>query len=265
MNLKLFITNLIESFVNNGLNLGGSKLQRHVVEGLFSRLPQVHQANDILNSLEIEMFTPCFIQPDNSEHQTVKRIFNAYKKAKDDQKEQDKVFLPSSLWQRYLDSFFPSYKDVYINQFHFFLSNFGALELSTGFTWTYLIRKYSKTSQRRKYFEKMFIGRKVSWWLMFESNGRDVSTLSHPLHGNLWGAYVNNNFVSYESVLNEFYGSMISNFVEKERPIVGEIGAGYGLLFYFISRAFSDFCYLDFDLPEILSCATYYLGSAEKR
>ena len=52
---------------------------------------------------------------------------------------------------------------------------------------------------------------------------------------------------------------MISNFVKKDRPVVGEIGAGYGVLFYFISSALSDFCYLDFDLPETLCCATYYL------
>ena len=60
---------------------------------------------------------------------------------------------------------------------------------------------------------------------------------------------------------------MISSFVEKSRPVVGEIGAGYGILFHFISRDLSDFCYLDFDLPETLSCATYYLMKSfpEKR
>ena len=31
-----------------------------------------------------------------------------------------------------------------------------------------------------------------------------------------------------------------------------------GKLFYFISREIDNFCYLDFDLPEVLCCASYF-------
>ena len=105
----------------------------------------------------------------------------------------------------------------------------------------------------------MIIGQKIDWWLKNESKGREISALSQPRHGNQWGANVNNNFISYESVLNEYYSREISNFIRNDRPVILEIGAGYGILFYYISKNFSDFCYLDFDLPEVLCCATYYL------
>ena len=104
------------------------------------------------------------------------------------------------------------------------------------------------------------IGQNIRWWLHFESRTRDLSCLSQPRYGNQCGAIVNGNFITYESVLNDFYASLICNFLgNKSKPIIGEIGGGYGVLFYFISRTFKNFCYLDFDLPESLCCATYYL------
>lgn len=131
--------------------------------------------------------------------------------------------------------------------------------MNTGINWSLIVSKYAKTPYSRKYFERMIIGQKIGWWLKNESKGRGISALSQPRHGNQWGANVNNNFLSYESVLNEFYSREISSLVRNDKPVILEIGAGYGILFYYISKAFSDFCYLDFDLPEVLCCATYYL------
>ena len=44
-----------------------------------------------------------------------------------------------------------------------------------------------------------------------------------------------------------------------KRPIIAELGAGYGKLAYFLLRNFHDSCYIDFDLPETLCVAAYYL------
>ena len=249
------IANRIASVADGVLRIGGTRLHHYIVQALYSRL----RGDYVRDDLKIEMFTPSYVQPDISDRPMVERIYAAFQKAKYDQKSKDAVFMPSTLWQKVLDSCYMKYPDVTIDQFHFFLSNFGAQEKHIGITWTHLLSQYAKTLKSRKYFERMIIGQKIGWWLKFESNGRDLSVLSHPRHGNLWGAIVNDSFVSYESVLNEFYGRMISNFVKKDRPVVGEVGAGYGVLFYFIARAFSEFCYLDFDLPETLCCATYYL------
>jgi len=259
MSLKLSIANGIASVVDYALRVGGARLHRHVVQTMFSRLPQTLLADYDLDNLEVAMLLPSYVQPDPSDRLMVERIFAAFQKAKLDQKEKSEIFMPSSLWEKHLDASYPSYPDTDIDRFHFFLSNFGSLDTYTGINFSTLVREYAKTAKSRKHFEKMVIGLKVAWWLRFESNGRDLSALSIPQHGNQCGATVNNNFIGFDSVLNEFYGRMISNFLKKDRPVVGEIGAGYGILFFFISRALSDYCYLDFDLPETLCCATYYL------
>jgi hypothetical protein len=50
--------------------------------------------------------------------------------------------------------------------------------------------------------------------------------------------------------------------VNGERPVIGEVGGGYGRLIYHLSRHLKEFCYLDFDLPETLCCASYFLLKA---
>ena len=43
------------------------------------------------------------------------------------------------------------------------------------------------------------------------------------------------------------------------RPVYAELGAGYGKLAYFVLRDIQRSCFIDFDLPETLSLASYYL------
>ena len=259
MSLKLSIADAAASLIDCSLRSFRGELHRYVVQTMYSRLQRWWESDSLLNDLNIQMATPRYVQPDASDRQLVDRIFGAFRQAKHDQEQKDEVFMPSTYWQGFLDASYPSYRNTDIDQFHFFLSNFGAWESYLGINWTYLLRQYAGSPRSRRHFEKAVIGRKVGWWLRFESRGRDISALSQPRYGNQWGASVNGHFITYESVLNEFYGRMISNLVRQDRPVVGEIGAGYGVLFYFVARALSDFCYLDFDLPETLSCATYYL------
>ena len=88
----------------------------------------------------------------------------------------------------------------------------------------------------------MVIGQKIRWWLHFESRSRDLSCLSQPRYGNQCGAMVNGNFITYESILNDYYASMICNFLgKKSRPVIGELGGGYGVLFYFMTKSLSNF------------------------
>jgi hypothetical protein len=69
------------------------------------------------------------------------------------------------------------------------------------------------------------------------------------------------------SVFSEIHARLVAGFVHPDRPIIGELGGGFGRLFYFLSQHLRDFCYVGFDLPETLCCASYYLMKAfpEKR
>jgi hypothetical protein len=46
---------------------------------------------------------------------------------------------------------------------------------------------------------------------------------------------------------------------DRERPVVADLGAGYGKLAYFTLRDLEDWTFIDFDLPETVCLAAYYL------
>jgi len=234
---EFILSDMITSLLNNLLLFFGVNLRDRVARKLFALVPRgYHDAK----GLNIQLFFPSNVQPSDSDRKIVERIFSAYCLAMDDLKHQDDVYKPSCLWTGLHSLSYPNYSDINIDKFHFFLSNFGSQMTYTGINWSTTVREYTKTSRSRRYFENMIIGQKISWWLHYESRGRDISSLSQPRYGNQCGAIVNDNFITYESVLNDFYASMIGNFLgKKKRPVIGEIGAGYGILFYFISKTTS--------------------------
>ena len=46
---------------------------------------------------------------------------------------------------------------------------------------------------------------------------------------------------------------------DHDRPVIGELGGGFGRLCVFLRRQFPESTYVAFDLPECLACASYYL------
>ncbi len=260
MKLKVRIMNDFCRLTDSCLRLGGAKFHEYVIRNLYSMIP--YDGRDP-GHFDIEILLPSIIQPEPGDLPIVERIFAAYKKAKKDQSGADAVFLPSSLWRYQIDN---SYGDLIsacdrndIDLFHRFLSNFGASENFTGINYSSMVRDFSKTRGLARHFERLIIGQMVRWWMKSESRGRDISALSPPRHGNQAGARVNGHFIGVDSVLNDYYGRMIANLIPVESPVIAEIGGGYGILIYSISRHLGRFRYLGFDLPETLCCATYYL------
>lgn len=269
---EFILSDRIASLLNILLCFLGINLRDRVARKLFSSVPRDDRGKYTRESntrdLDIQILFPSKVQPSDSDRKIVERIFSAFCLAKDDQRYQDEVYKPSGLWSGLHRLSYPNFANTNIDEFHSFLSNFGSQRTYTGINWSTTVLDYIKTSKSRQYFENMVIGQKISWWLHYESRGRDLSCLSQPRYGNQCGAIINGNFITYESVLNDFYASMICNFLDKKsRPVIGELGAGYGVLFYFMSNSLSNYCYLDFDLPETLCCATYYLMKSfpEKR
>jgi hypothetical protein len=65
------------------------------------------------------------------------------------------------------------------------------------------------------------------------------------------------------SFFNEIYGSLLSELInDQEAPVVADLGAGYGKFGYFALRDIERFTFIDFDLPETLCLAAYYLMKA---
>jgi hypothetical protein len=240
----------------NLLRLGGSDAYRNMVNALWERQP-------VFSKFDIELYVPSQVSPDANERPIVERIFSAYGQAKLDQANRDSVFLPDSGWKNVIDSSYAylieGFENNDIERFHYFLANFGVWERPTGIGESWTFTKLKTSDRRRKHFEQRIMAQLIHWWETFESNGRSLSALTIPRFGNHGGALVDGHLILPNSVFSEFYGRLLAGFVAQERPIIGELGGGFGRLCYFVSRELPASTYVAFDLPECLCVASYFL------
>jgi hypothetical protein len=86
-----------------------------------------------------------------------------------------------------------------------------------------------------------------------------ISELETIKIGNPFGVVVDGILVMYNSCRHFYHAQKIKSLVEfKEMPIIFEIGAGYGGVFYFLSQMRDNFCYVVCDLMETLFTNYYY-------
>ena len=214
----------------------------------------------------VSLHCPGYVDPasDPQERRLVERIFAAYKCMKRDEAKAAAVYRPASVWDEQLrrayQPFLLALERDDISGFHFFLANFGTWKQYHGLESTTLLWDNMRTVLGRRYLKHAVFLTQVEQCLRLTGGRTPASSLSYPLHGNQSGAYVEGVFVGAFSCASELYGSQIAGILsDRHRPVVAELGAGYGRLAYFLLRDLPRFAYVDFDLPEPLCVAAYYL------
>jgi hypothetical protein len=260
--MKRRIARTTANALSIALRAGGRPFYRLVLDSLWERQPFFDRST-AQEPLEMELFYRGYVDPDPGESALVGRIFASYRNAKAAQRDADPVFLPSSAWRTVLDRAFATLSEGLasddLGRFHHFLANFRSWKESTGMEPSQQIREYARDRLKREHFEQRVVTPVLRWWQRSESHRRDLSALTIPPYGNMCGVKVNGHLIAPSSIFCDFYGRLLAGFVRGERPVVAELGAGFGKLLYFISRHLDRACYLDVDLPESLACAAYFL------
>ena len=217
-------------------------------------------------SHRVTLHCPEPVEPsdDPREVALVERIFHSFARMKADQRQAPQCTLPSSLWQRQLDEGYAflsaSLRAGDRKPFHFFLANFGAWKTYHGLEPTTLIWERMASALGRRYLKNALFYQPLQFWKAFFNHRRPLTCLTYPTHGNQAGAYLEGVFVGPGSFSNDIYGSLLSGIIrDRKRPVVADLGAGYGKLGYFTLRDREEFAFIDFDLPETVCLAAYYL------
>jgi len=214
-------------------------------------------------SPSIRLHLPPYQQPDVEDRALVGRIMDAYRRAKEAEAGQPAVYRPASIWREQLGLAYSAItegaRDNDLDKFHHFLANFGSWKVYHGVENTTLLQKYAGNPITRRYLEHVVFRQRLDRWARFNNGRKPTSALSYPMHGNQSGAYIDGQFVGAGSFFVEIYGSILSGILsDYDRPVVAELGGGYGKFAYFICRNRPVCTYIDFDLPETLCLATYY-------
>jgi hypothetical protein len=213
---------------------------------------------------KIKLHAPQYVNPNPDEAPVVERIFRSFKLMKEKQKEADPVYLPSEAWQSTLDNAYAHVNDAAkrndLSDFHMFLANSGCWKSSLGFEGGITIVAGSKSPLLNRYIRNAMFRKPFQVWNWYFGGRRDIEHLFAPNIGNQAGAWMNKRFVDANCFQNDILGSIISSSVSDfEKPVVADLGGGGGKTAAFTLRNLKNWSYLDFDLPEVVIVAAYYL------
>lgn len=201
--------------------------------------------------------------PDSEEMDLLWEVREFYRSIKKDQVSQPEIYQPAGEWREHVAQRMPHYsafQDSSLDRLADLLRNFWRNELGV------LVKQYASYQQlmadsekRRKYAEWMAHDIMI-WTHLFEA---DVAELTIPEVGHPWGylwqgVLIGSKVLRYHALMLQIEG-LTSDCA---RPIVAEIGAGYGGMACYLMRGNESRVYLDFDLPETLAVAAYHLGKA---
>jgi putative sugar O-methyltransferase len=220
----------------------------------------------LVESIEDIMIESVEIPPKN-ESAIVSSLMTSFRDAKRRQDEIAGHIQIVSDWEKYLESQWRPYYKAIDNQdlsiIAPFLRNFFRNEGISGFwggeqmfeTFANLdkIEKLERANLMRKQFEA---------WRAASPNV-SVEELNAPLIGNPWGYIVKGNLL-YEPICEYHYqANYFARLLnEVPKPVIIEIGGGFGGLAYQIVKSISYVKYIGFDLPENIFLQSYYLSCA---
>jgi putative sugar O-methyltransferase len=210
------------------------------------------------------------------------RIIDSYAKAKKDQRACDQAFSPSNEWlpiySKSLNGLIAALNSKSPKELIAIVDNFWRLSCSDGLVGCPFDMKslWTRQSEGRKrkldykyaYFVSDSIFRIRLWEALSGAQLSQVSLdrLASHDYGNPYGLHVQGKFLRAGCDYHLHYSDKLSSFIADNpsvtRPIVGELGGGFGGMAYYFSRDNATSCYIDFDLPEILVLAQAYLLTA---
>lgn len=103
---------------------------------------------------------------------------------------------------------------------------------------------------------------RLDYWKSQTDGCFQLQDLAGPGIGNPFGVFIDGTHISIGSEYAHYCAHRICAQLETEPATVAEIGGGFGGMAYFLLRDRPRVTYLDFDLPESIALATYYLSKS---
>jgi hypothetical protein len=102
---------------------------------------------------------------------------------------------------------------------------------------------------------------RLDYWNSRTGGSFELHDLVAPNIGNPYGVLLNDTLIGYRAEYHHYCAHEILK-LNSSRGVVAEIGGGYGALAYYLLRDGGKLTYLNFDVPESVALASYYLMKA---
>ncbi len=223
--------------------------------------PEYYSTKKIV-SLNQEEFVP----PREDDVELAKMICESYSCMVDKIKTVEKTYRTGDFWDKVVnewkDGSYEHFRKGDVKSVAFLLANFFKMPILRGLwesgTWTGGYPPLMRSFKRKLNFMYTTL-QSYAYWKTVTNQPLDVLNL--PNVGNPFGYEINGNIVSTAQFKLHYHSLQTYNLVKdiSEKPIVLEIGAGFGGIAYYLFKTGFNGTYLDFDIPETLVLAQYFL------
>jgi hypothetical protein len=198
----------------------------------------------------------------------LKRIIAAYKRAKLDQRNAAQEFNVSNEWlpiyERNLGPVMRALLSENIGDVQRMYRNFFRDPCSTGLVGLPIdMAKFFFRGTIKEKYREYFLGdslHRYALWQKRTGNAYSAKVLASPVVGNSYGYVIEGIFIRAGGDYQHYYAHAIGRLLaSSKKKVVTELGGGFGGLAYYLARDNSSVTYVDFDLPETLALASYYL------
>jgi hypothetical protein len=100
---------------------------------------------------------------------------------------------------------------------------------------------------------------RIDYWKKRTGNRFTLDTLTGPSVGNPFGVQIEETLVPVGAEYQHFCAQRIISQLGHVSNVVAEVGGGFGGMAYYLLRDRPGVAYLDFDVPESIALASYYL------
>jgi len=199
----------------------------------------------------------------------LKRICSAWSKAMEQQPFAPETFQPHPWWQaiqrKKLQPVTCALAAQDIVSLHEMYSNFFRDNCSGGLTGLPLttIKGGRRITNSSKLLCLIDTLHRIDLWTRKTGGRFPLSDLTPPDIGNPFGITIDGIFVRTGSEDQHYCAHRIIDLLgSADAPVVAEIGGGFGGMAYYLVRDHPTVTYINFDLPETIALASYYLLSA---
>ncbi len=198
----------------------------------------------------------------------LERIIRAYRKAKADQKKDGEAFDVSNEWrpiyERNLGPVMEALQSGNVPALERMYQNFFRDSCSTGLVGLPInipnLFSGGEIKQRFREYILCDVQHRYYQWKKRTGGKYSPAALSAPLVGNPYGYIVDGVFVRGGADYQHYYAHAIAELVgSQQEALVAELGGGFGGLGFYVARDNPGFTYANFDLPETIALASYYL------
>jgi hypothetical protein len=206
--------------------------------------------------------------PRSDDSAMLRRIVSAYQKSKEKQRSAAATFNVSNEWlwiyERDLGPAMEALSKGNVNELDRMYSNFFRDSCSTGLAGlpSNLHKKYfgSRISDRCRKIVVIDGLHRYQLWKSRTGAAFSVQDMTCPLVGNPYGNTIDGVFLRPGADYHHCYAQEIRELLPfGGNQVVAELGGGFGGMAYYLVRDTPGVTYINFDLPEAVALATYYL------